>query len=697
MSKRDSAMEGDSVGKLCAAFEDLLGGEAASQVQPGEAAKPSGAQDDSKVVVGQEEKADGRGLPPSPIQAGRKHKYTSPQPSAWEVDPGNSWSALLGSDYTERGGGDYNQWAQQIWHSSHRSPPPPPTRTAQAAQRHPTAGRRRERCGSPELGSATQVAEGGHLTSVRLLVPNFIAGRLIGHGGQSIREIQANSGAAVRISTSGVYFPGTQDRVVLVTGKHEEVKAMCRVLLEKIHQHRDHVTPALAAMGVAVNPFEMKVAQKFLIPVEAAGVIIGCNGANIKSLSDQTGACISLSQKFFAVGGERIVKIHVSAVVSGLGRIDTPYWSNVTHPFSTESLALGRLVSKTSPLKAFSFTTFYLILMLMLILPCWCWCRCFPSDSTPWLYQALLPGLVMAFDLIQDQLQASHTVTQNISEPLYRLPASPSPSHHHTVAAAAAAAAGAADYSESVPGTGPSIPCSSVLTQDGYSYLDPITGLSMGPDALTAAGSGSGSASAGGSADGSRSGHVRTASPGPPGIVPGRGVPDYSQRWLDTPPTGPPHFYPHYPGLGPDHGSGPGPPGFPDVPGPPGPGRMSVPNSWGVPPFHSATDFGGHPVSTIMVAVSDQAAGVILGRAGATVAQIQNRSRARLSVSHRGQAGRPSNRNRIVVIQGDPEATQTALSLINQMVVCSPVRWEDLEQRQYGGGAVDLFRWAEHR
>jgi len=44
---------------------------------------------------------------------------------------------------------------------------------------------------------------------LKLLVPNYVAGALIGKGGTVLRELIASFGGYIRISSGGEYYPGT--------------------------------------------------------------------------------------------------------------------------------------------------------------------------------------------------------------------------------------------------------------------------------------------------------------------------------------------------------------------------------------------------------------------------------------------------------------------------------------------------------
>ena len=56
-------------------------------------------------------------------------------------------------------------------------------------------------------------------------VPDDVASQIIGRGGETVRRIQSESGAVVRMSCRGEYYPGTQDRIITLSGAPEQVVA----------------------------------------------------------------------------------------------------------------------------------------------------------------------------------------------------------------------------------------------------------------------------------------------------------------------------------------------------------------------------------------------------------------------------------------------------------------------------------------
>jgi predicted RNA-binding protein YlqC (UPF0109 family) len=144
--------------------------------------------------------------------------------------------------------------------------------------------------------------------ALKLLVSNNVAGSIIGRAGQTISELQSQSTTRIKLSQTGDYFPGTQDRVCLVQGESENIKAALRLLLERFHmlqehQHSQHMAWQLQKQkGAAAPAFDFVV--RVLVPSSSCGMIIGKSGSNIKFLEDSTGvSSVRLSPKETTEGG----------------------------------------------------------------------------------------------------------------------------------------------------------------------------------------------------------------------------------------------------------------------------------------------------------------------------------------------------------------------------------------------------------
>ena len=172
-------------------------------------------------------------------------------------------------------------------------------------------------------------------SAIKLLVSNNVAGSIIGRAGQTISDLQTQSSARIKLSQTGDYYPGTQDRVCLVQGELENVKLAVRLLLERLHmlqeqQHSQHLAwqPKPEEAAAANAGFDFVV--RLLVPSTSCGMIIGKAGANIKHMEESSGvSSVRLSPKegvdpnnptsaIVAGTGERVVTLSGPTVESCL-------------------------------------------------------------------------------------------------------------------------------------------------------------------------------------------------------------------------------------------------------------------------------------------------------------------------------------------------------------------------------------------
>ena len=76
--------------------------------------------------------------------------------------------------------------------------------------------------GSPP-GDPTQ----GNQTVMQMAVPNSVIGCILGRGGTTMLELQAVSGARIKVSQRGEYVPGTENRIVTISGSSEACQGAC--------------------------------------------------------------------------------------------------------------------------------------------------------------------------------------------------------------------------------------------------------------------------------------------------------------------------------------------------------------------------------------------------------------------------------------------------------------------------------------
>ena len=151
-----------------------------------------------------------------------------------------------------------------------------------------------------DVGSISVPTNGGHdgedTIHLKILVPSVAAGAIIGKGGETIADAQLKSGARVKMSKSNDFYPGTNERVCLITGNIKSVSMLLDFIMDKIRHKPDPCAKPAIDFDNKVSA-EREKQVKAIIPNSTAGMIIGKGGAFIKQLKDESGAFIQLSQK----------------------------------------------------------------------------------------------------------------------------------------------------------------------------------------------------------------------------------------------------------------------------------------------------------------------------------------------------------------------------------------------------------------
>ncbi|CAL8362066.1 unnamed protein product [Merluccius merluccius] len=148
---------------------------------------------------------------------------------------------------------------------------------------------------------------------LKVLIPSYAAGSIIGKGGQTIVQLQKETGATIKLSKSKDFYPGTTERVCLIQGTVEALNGVHDFIAEKVRempQSSQKTEPvSILQPQTTVNPDRIKQA-KLIVPNSTAGLIIGKGGATVKAVMEQSGAWVQLSQKPEGINlQERVVTI----------------------------------------------------------------------------------------------------------------------------------------------------------------------------------------------------------------------------------------------------------------------------------------------------------------------------------------------------------------------------------------------------
>ncbi|KAL9388473.1 hypothetical protein Peur_017078 [Populus x canadensis] len=172
-------------------------------------------------------------------------------------------------------------------------------------------------------------------TYTRFLVSNAAAGSVIGKGGATITDFQSQSGARIQLSRNYEFFPGTSDRIIMVSGGIDDVLKAVELIIAKL------LSEIPAEDGDEAGP-RMRV--RLVVPNSACGSIIGKGGSIIKSFIEESHAGIKISPldtKFFGLT-DRLVTVtgtleeQMHAIDLILSKLtDDPHYSQTMHaPFS---------------------------------------------------------------------------------------------------------------------------------------------------------------------------------------------------------------------------------------------------------------------------------------------------------------------------------------------------------------------------
>jgi len=132
----------------------------------------------------------------------------------------------------------------------------------------------------------------------KLLLPNHVAGGIIGEHGTVIRELEMQTYAKLRMSPKGAFFPCTRERICVATGTFPAVRDCIHALMDRLHSPRQN--------GKEFS--KPKVMTRLAVPRTSVSALMGRNGANMKAMWNRADCVITVSPQ--AEGfNERIVGI----------------------------------------------------------------------------------------------------------------------------------------------------------------------------------------------------------------------------------------------------------------------------------------------------------------------------------------------------------------------------------------------------
>eukprot|EP01134_Creolimax_fragrantissima_P005179 CFRG5179T1 len=172
--------------------------------------------------------------------------------------------------------------------------------------------------GNASYGGAGKFSESPYGTvKVELNIPSDSVGLVIGHGGTTIKRLQAESGSKIQLDPD----QGRPERTVSIEGFADSVKRGEQAVMDIVRQHQERQSGSSVGtisrsnstagsggnFGYSARGTEVKVG----VDSTKVGLVIGRGGETIKQIQAQTGARVQLDrdgpqngpEKFFTVGG----------------------------------------------------------------------------------------------------------------------------------------------------------------------------------------------------------------------------------------------------------------------------------------------------------------------------------------------------------------------------------------------------------
>eukprot|EP01024_Parvocaulis_polyphysoides_P034585 TRINITY_DN30639_c2_g1_i1.p1 TRINITY_DN30639_c2_g1~~TRINITY_DN30639_c2_g1_i1.p1 ORF type:complete len:182 (-),score=30.73 TRINITY_DN30639_c2_g1_i1:29-574(-) len=139
---------------------------------------------------------------------------------------------------------------------------------------------------------------------VKFLFSTAAAGSIIGKGGSTISEFQNSSKARIQLSKAGEFFPGTNLRVVQITGTLLQVATALQLVLKKLQDEELLDKPQYSEDGDTIE-------VQLTAPIRLCGSIIGKQGSTINHFKEDSGASIRVQAVDSVLHGvqERIITL----------------------------------------------------------------------------------------------------------------------------------------------------------------------------------------------------------------------------------------------------------------------------------------------------------------------------------------------------------------------------------------------------
>lgn len=154
---------------------------------------------------------------------------------------------------------------------------------------------------------------------------------VIGNGGSTVTKMMADTGTIIKFSPGRECYPGTSERVCIVTGRIEAISNALQVIFDTLlatsHPRAEEIVESLTNF-------------KMLVSNIASGMVIGKSGSTIKGLKSEFGVNLqvsskdenSLPERTLTITGDRqnVLKVISRILTHTIGDPESSKWKRLT-------------------------------------------------------------------------------------------------------------------------------------------------------------------------------------------------------------------------------------------------------------------------------------------------------------------------------------------------------------------------------
>jgi len=136
-------------------------------------------------------------------------------------------------------------------------------------------------------------------TRIKFLVPVYTAGAIIGAKGAEISKLKSETQTQVHLSEAQEFFPGTRERIVVVTGMEENVLDVFKRISNTLRT--EEIPFKESDRGDRAE--KRRKTMKCLVPASIAGKIVGKKGETVQKLQNEHSVKIDVTPSAKAIPG----------------------------------------------------------------------------------------------------------------------------------------------------------------------------------------------------------------------------------------------------------------------------------------------------------------------------------------------------------------------------------------------------------